>query len=437
MMNTKKRFLSSLAVVLALAVVVGGSAFMIQMNSQATAEGTLLAGTVNTAVSSPFTAAVELVKGSVVGVNNYQKTSSYNNGFYFGFGDFGFGNGNGRGNNNEDSGREVLYSSGSGVVIASGYVLTNYHVVDSATSLEVAVNDQNYTAELVGSDPNLDIAILKVDKLALPAVTLGDSDQLHVGDWAICIGNPLSFTGTTTVGVVSALDRQITDTSYDRYGRRVKNTYSMIQTDAAINAGNSGGGMFNIAGELVGVPTMKYSGSAYSSSSSVEGIGMSIPINSCKPLIDEVLGNVTADAAAAKDDEPAASAPQVTSKPRIGVSVYDMNASTYGAVAYGILPTGAYVGKIEAGSPAEAAGIKVGDIIVDVDDEVITSGEQMASLLQAKQAGDTVKIKLYRVEGLADIVDGKTEIQQYSDIPDGEYIDLTVELKIFDDAVVQ
>ena len=416
-----KKIFGYIAMTLVLAMVVTASTALIRMNSNATAEPVTLSQSA-TVVQSPFTEPVQKVKDSVVGVDNYGMVSRSGGGMYgFGFG-FGFGGGGGQ-QPDQDSAREVLQGSGSGVVIATGYVVTNYHVVDGNTRLEVTAGDNTFPATVVASDENLDVAVLKVEGLDLTPVTLGDSDALNVGDWAICIGNPLSFTGTTTVGVISALGREIKDTSRDAYGRRTEYVNEMIQTDAAINAGNSGGGMFNVAGELVGIPSRKISSSFYSSSS-VEGIGMAIPINAVKPLLEGALsGQISGNVTSGQNQD--ANAPITSAgKPRIGVSVADMNSSNY-AVASGILPTGAYVTEVESGSPAEKAGLKEGDIIVDVDDTVITSTQQMVSILQAKEAGQTVAVKIYRVEGLP-------SIENYEDIPEGEYIDLTIELAILD-----
>ncbi len=415
MRNTsKKNLFGYIAITLVLAMAVASSVSLSQMNATAGAEAVTVSENA-TVVTSPFTEAVQKVRGSVVGVNNYTK---YSRGNYYGF---GYGYGYGRGDDDSSS-REVLQGSGSGVVVAKGYVLTNYHVVEDATSLEVTSGENVYPAQLMGTDEAKDIAVLKVEGLELEPVVLGDSDVLNVGDWAICIGNPLSFTGTTTVGVISALNREVKSSATDAYGKRTTNT--MIQTDAAINAGNSGGGMFNVAGELIGIPSMKYTGSAYTGSS-VEGIGMAIPINEAKTLINDVLngkGNVSADNSV--DNASSSAGIAAGNGPRIGVTVSNMNTGNY-AVANGILPTGAYVTVVEPGSPAEKAGLQKGDIIVEVNGTVITTTTQMINILQAKQAGDSVAIKIYRVEGL-------DEIQNYDDIPDGEYMDLTVELAMLD-----
>lgn len=415
--SMKKNLFAYVAITLVLSMVIVTGAVLKQ---PATAGAEAVTVTENaTVVTSPFTAAVQKVHDSVVGVNNYTTYTTRNNYSYgFGFG-YGYGNGSDNGISGGQS-RQVLQGSGSGVVVAKGYVLTNYHVVEDASTLEVTTDDKVYPAQLMGIDESKDIAVMYVDGLDLEPVVLGDSDQLQVGDWAICIGNPLSFTGTTTVGVISALNRSVSGNSTDAYGKRTTNT--MIQTDAAINSGNSGGGMFNVAGELIGIPSMKYTGSAYSSTS-VEGIGMAIPINEAKDLINDVLagkGNVQST------PDTSSSSVSSSSRPRLGVTVQNVNSSNY-AVANGLLPVGAYVAEVEAGSPAENAGIQVGDIIVDVDDNVIKSITDLTNYLAGKAENDQVEVKVYRVEG------GLNNVEDYQNMPDGEYIDLTVTLAILDD----
>lgn len=408
--HSGKNFYAFTSAALALVLMVVASVALFNHDSTAGAEAVTLTENA-TVVTSPFTEAVEKVRDSVVGVNNYTTYRSS----YYGFG-FGYGRGD-----YADSSREVLQGSGSGVVVADGYVLTNYHVVEDATTLEVTSGDKVYPAELKGTDEAKDIAVLYVEDLDIEPVVLGDSDQLSVGDWAICIGNPLSFTGTTTVGVISALNREITSDSTDEYGKRAVNT--MIQTDAAINAGNSGGGMFNVAGELIGIPSMKYTGSMFTGST-VEGIGMAIPINEAKELINDVLagnGNVESASGTTQSSQSISTG----DTPRIGVSVSNLNPNSY-AVAYNLIPNGAYVVEVESGSPAEQAGMLVDDIVVSVDGTRISSKEEMTSILQSKQAGDTVILKVYRVEG------GLSSYDDQTSLPDGEYIDLTVELAILD-----
>ena len=415
-------------VAIALVCVMLGSALTLTLNPAAQAENTAAPTTV--VVESPFTAAIAKVHGSVVGINNYQ-TVRYSTGGrnYFGFG-YGYGNGNG-----QSKTQEVLASTGSAVVIGPDYVLTNYHVVEDATKLEVSVipagaeEAVTYAASLVASDENLDIAILYAPGLGIEPVTLGDSDSLQVGDWTICIGNPLGeqFSGTVTVGIVSALNRAVSSTSYDKYGRRETITNAMIQTDAAINAGNSGGGMFNVNGELMGIPTLKYTGSAYSGST-VEGIGMCIPINAAKPLIEDVLSGKIKTVAPDESSSASASS-DLTGKPRMGITVSDINQSS-SLITSGTLPKGVYVNEVDADGPAAKGGMQPGDIIVDVDDTVITTFSQMSGIISSKSAGDVIKVKVYRVEGLDDLLND--ENATLDDIPEGQYVDMEITLAVVD-----
>jgi len=424
MSNRIRRMLGCIA--LALSCLMIGSAMTATLSPIASAEATQNVTTV--IHTSPFTAAIANVRDSVVGVSNYQTVTygNYGNGFgsfYFGFG-YGYGD---RGGQQEPEKREELASTGSGVVIGEGFVLTNYHVVEDATALKVTVTDDagettEYAASLVAYDENLDAAIIYAPECTLPAVTLGDSDSMLVGDWAICIGNPLGFTKTTTVGIVSALNRAVESETYDKYGRKETISNAMIQVDAAINSGNSGGGMFSVTGELMGIPTLKYTGSYYSGST-VEGIGMCIPINAVKPLIDDVLsGRIQAIAPEKKSSADNADNTSLVGRPRLGVSIADVNTSSRAAML-GQIPDGVFITEVEADGPAAKAGLIAGDIIVDVDDTVITSASQLQGLIAQHAAGDTLKVKVYRVEGILDLTANQ-------DAPKGEYVDVEVTLEV-------
>ncbi len=433
MKTNRKNTLGIIALAVACVMLGSGLTLGLTSTSAAQAENTVV-------VTSPFTAAIADVKDSVVGVNNYQTVRYSNNyGNWGSWGDFfGFGRGfggygdYGNGGNQQPSTQEVLAGTGSGVVIADGYVLTNNHVVDGASSLKIAVlAEDNSTKEidgvLVTSDANLDIAIIYAPELDIKPVVLGDSDTLTVGDWAICIGNPLgnNFYGTVTTGIVSALNRAVSSSSYDRYGRKETTTNTMIQTDAAINNGNSGGGMFNVNGELMGIPTMKYSGSAFSGAS-IEGIGMCIPINAAKPLINDVLSGKVATPEVASDmqsGDNASANNTLVGKPRLGVTVTSMNTNST-AILSGALPNGVYVTAVDPNGPADKAGMQADDIIVDVDGTVITGVTQMTSIIAEHKEGDVLNIKVYRVPGLAEAKDT---------IPDGEYVDLQVTLAVVDE----
>lgn len=417
-LNWRKHGIGYLAIALVITMV--GFAAFNSFGAKAESGTTDTANTV--VITSPFTEAIKEVKSSVVGVSNYQMVR-YSTGGSWSWG-FGYDRG-------ESTTQEVEAATGSGVVIAEDTVLTNFHVVEDASSLKITTGDNEFDATLLAYDENLDVAILKADGLNLPAVTLGDSDTLQVGDWAICIGNPLGeqLAGTTTVGIVSALNREVSSTTTDKYGLRGTVTNTMIQVDAAINSGNSGGGMFSVNGELMGIPTLKYTGSAFSGKT-VEGIGMCIPINAAKPLIEDVLnGKVTGNATAGASTNASGNTDLLNGKPRMGITITGINTSS-AAVRSGQLPNGVYVTEVEEGSPAAEAGMQAADIIVDADNTVITSTSQLQEIIAEKNAGDTVEIKVYRVPGLADLTDA-------DEIPEGEYITMTVTLEVVDSSVQQ
>ncbi len=416
-MNSKFRKLIG-CIALAMSCVMIGSAMNIALDASAES-------TVTTVVhTSPFTAAIQQVRDSVVGVSNYQEVTYGNYGS--GFGGFYFGFGYGSRGGEEPETREELASTGSGVVIGDGFVLTNYHVVEDASSLKATVTDDagettEYAASLVAYDEVVDVAILYAPDLDLPAVELGDSDTLLQGDWAICIGNPLGFTKTTTVGVVSALGRGIESQTYDKYGRRETITNAMIQVDAAINSGNSGGGMFSVDGKLMGIPTLKYTGSMFSGAT-VEGIGLCIPINTVKPLIQQVLSGEIKAIAPEKDKDEIETTNDLKGKPRLGVSIANVNTSSR-AARLGQIPDGVFITEVESGSPAEKAGILVGDIVVDVNNHVITDTQELIDIVGQYGVGDTLQVKVYRAEGLL-------SKSANEDAPEGTYIDLEVTLDI-------
>ncbi len=259
-------------------------------------------------------------------------------------------------------------SSGSGFVISQdGYVVTNFHVVEGASSVNVVLFDgKTYPAALVGYDSTNDIALLKVEATGLSAVTLGSSDDLIVGDQVVAIGNPLGeLTSTLTVGYVSAKERTVSTDG---------TVINMIQTDAAINSGNSGGPLFNMKGEVVGITTAKFSG-ASSSGATIEGIGFAIPIDDVLEELSEL-----------KEFGYIKSA-------YLGVMVQNMDASVAGI--YG-LPVGAYVVGVEEGFSAHRAGIREKDIIVAVGDEEITSITDLTRALRGYEPGDKAKLTIYR-----------------------------------------
>ncbi len=259
-------------------------------------------------------------------------------------------------------------ASGTGFILSEdGYVLTNYHVVKDGTTLTVSTSDgTKYPAQLVGyENVTCDVALLKIDASGLPTVKVGDSDQLQVGEQVCTIGNPLGeLTYTLTVGYVSAKQRAInTDGS----------PINMLQTDAAINSGNSGGPLFDAAGNVVGIVTAKYSGET-TSGASMEGLGFAIPINDVMAILDDL-----------------EQYGYVTNRAYLGVQVGD-SAAVQGAN----LPAGAYIGQVVDGFCAQKAGIQQGDVIVGLGDTVISSYEELVTALQHYKAGDTTTVTVFR-----------------------------------------
>lgn len=254
-------------------------------------------------------------------------------------------------------------ATGSGFIITEdGYIVTNSHVIEDADKVEVMIpgDDEYIDAEIVGSDSSTDMAVLKVDRSGLPFVTLGDSSKLQVGELAVAIGNPFGeLAGTVTVGVISALDREITIGGSDYY---------LLQTDASINSGNSGGPLVNSYGEVIGITNAKVSEG--------EGIGFAIPVNSIKEVIEELVMNG-----------------YVTGRPLIGVSVVTVDEET--ADAYGF-PIGAFVREVSEGGAADEAGIRYGDIIIAIDGETITTADEVAAIRNSFDVGDEVIFTIYR-----------------------------------------
>ena len=264
---------------------------------------------------------------------------------------------------------QVESGAGSGVIISSdGYILTCAHVVDGASTITVTIGDKDYTATLVGEDTTSDIAVIKIDADGLTPATVGNSDSLKVGQSVMAVGNPLGeLGGTVTGGMISALNRSVTI-----QGSSSVNTMSLIQMDASVSPGNSGGGLFNMNGELVGIVNAK------SSSSDAEGLGFAIPINDAIKVAQELLENG-----------------YVTGRPYLGITYLAVEdaqtAAQLGVNAYGV-----YVVEVVKGGPAEKAGLQAGDRIVSVDGTEIASKDDLGTLMQKHAAGDTLSITIAR-----------------------------------------
>lgn len=259
-------------------------------------------------------------------------------------------------------------ASGSGFVLSDdGYIITNYHVVKSSDSITVSLYDgTGYEATLIGYDESNDIAVLKVEAEGLSPVILGDSDNINVGDSVVAIGNPLGeLTFSLTAGAVSAMDREITMSSGV--------TMNLIQTDCAINSGNSGGALFNLYGEVIGVTNAKYSGNS-NSGATIDNIGFAIPMNSIRGIVESIIEN------------------GYISKPYIGISVTDVSEETQ---KYG-LPQGAAIHAVAEGSPAEKAGLQENDIIIKANQTEITGRRKLVEIVGNMAVGDVLSLQVYR-----------------------------------------
>ena len=259
-------------------------------------------------------------------------------------------------------------SSGSGMIIsADGYILTNNHVVEGAEKLTVTMtNGEEYEATLIGADSDNDVALIKIEGEDFPTVSIGDSDNIQVGNQVCAIGNPLGeLTNTLTVGYVSALDREINEDGIP---------INMFQTDCAINSGNSGGPIFDMNGNVIGITTAKYSSSS-SYSASIEGIGFCIPINDAMSIVSDLLqyGYV---------------------KGRVSMGIMCQAISST-VTQYYNLPAGIYVSSVEPGSAAENAGIKEGDIICAIDGIEVASVTELKVKLKDYKPGDTATLTVY------------------------------------------
>lgn len=271
--------------------------------------------------------------------------------------------------------KSTATAAGSGIIISEdGYILTNNHIVNSSSTSyyyelgkanKVTVtlyNDSTkYDATIVGTDSQTDLAVIKIEKNVLKAAELGDSDAVQVGEFAMAIGNPLGLADSVTAGIVSAVNREVSDQD--------GNSYVAIQTDASINSGNSGGALVNSKGQVIGVNTLKLSGTG------VEGVGFAIPINSTKEIYEQLIQY------------------NKVKRPYIGIDGYDLDEQT---AENNNLVVGIYIKTIEDFSAGEKAGLKIGDVIVEVDGTKVTKMDELNAIKNQKQIGDTLKLKVFR-----------------------------------------
>ena len=263
-------------------------------------------------------------------------------------------------------GQQVVSGAGSGVIFtADGYIITNNHVIEGAQQIKVKLSDDTeYTAKLIGTDSQSDIAVLKIDATGLTPAVLGDSDSVQVGELSIAVGNPLgTLSNTATDGIISGLDREVTVQG---------NTMRLMQTSAAVSPGNSGGGLFNANGELVGIVNAKSTGEY------AEGLGFAIPINTAKQVAQDLIENG-----------------YVTGRPALGITVISIS-DAQTAMQYGVSSFGVYVQSVTSGSGADKAGMKVGDRIVSVGSQLVESTSDVTNALKDLNAGDVVEVQVDR-----------------------------------------
>jgi serine protease Do len=267
--------------------------------------------------------------------------------------------------------QQPIRGEGSGFIVSpDGYILTNAHVVENADEVTVKTTDRReYTAKVVGVDEQTDVAVLKIDAKNLPTVQIGDPDKLRPGEWVVAIGSPFGFENSVTAGIVSATSRAMPGGNYTPF----------IQTDVAVNPGNSGGPLFNMNGEVVGINSQ-----IYSRTGGYMGVSFAIPINVASTVKDQLIktGHVT--------------------RSRIGVGIQDVTAQL--AESFGLdRPRGALVGQVEDDGPGAKAGIKAGDVILKVDGDTIETSSQVPVLVAGKKPGSAVSIEVWRNGGTKEL----------------------------------
>ena len=276
----------------------------------------------------------------------------------------------------------VTNGAGSGVIYSEdGFVLTNNHVIDGATSIKVTMHSgDTYKASLVATDAQTDIAVLKIKADNLDPVELGSSESLSVGDLAVAIGNPLgTLAGTATDGIVSGLEREITLSG---------KSMTLLQISASVNPGNSGGGVFDAHGDLIGLVVAKSSGS------DVEGLGFAIPVDTVKKVADSLIEKG-----------------YVEGRPAAGITIVDLT-SAQDAMQYGVKVTGVYIDEV-TGDNAKKAGLKAGDLIYMIDDEKVTDSDMLVRQIQKHKVGDKVTFTVVRNDKMIDI---EVELQDSNDV---------------------
>ncbi|MCD8218781.1 MAG: trypsin-like peptidase domain-containing protein [Ruminococcus sp.] len=321
--------------------------------------------------SLSVTEIVEKVAPSVVGVTATYTAAATSDNSYGSFFGYGYDNGN--------NGTTEATSVGTGIIMSEdGYIITNAHVIyddeygyGEATAVQVQMSDEEttYDAVITAYDQEADLAMLKIEADGLTAAEFGDSSNCQVGEMVVAIGNPLGleFQNTVTCGIISALNRKVTIND---------NTMTLIQTDTAINSGNSGGPLINSSGQVIGINSAKMSSSYSTSSASIEGIGFAIPMTEAKEIIDDLINYG-----------------YVTGRPQLGITCQDVSEAV--SQAYNI-PVGVYIISVTDGGAADQAGLQAMDVITGIQGEEITTTEELNAIKNEYSAGDTVTLTVVR-----------------------------------------
>lgn len=322
--------------------------------------------------NTDFTAASAISTPSVVYITTVSANQNSNNWFDWYF--------NGSGNN-------FVAGSGSGVIFSKdGYIITNNHVIQRAEKIEVVHNKTTYQAKIIGTDPSSDIAVLKIEAENLPAITIGNSSLVKIGEWVLAVGNPFNLTSTVTAGIVSAKGRNINVVN-SRFPIE-----SFIQTDAAINPGNSGGALVNTKGELIGINT-----AILSQTGSYTGYGFSVPVDIVKKVVSDIIKY------------------SVVQKAFIGAEVNEINSSVAQQLNLSSLE-GTYITYLQKGGAAEKAGLLKNDILLKLDEKVIESRSDFDEYIAYKSPGDKIKITYKRNNSLKETYVTLTNEEGTSDI---------------------
>lgn len=312
--------------------------------------------TTASAIATPAVVHIKSVSAGTASRDNSRKGGSDAFGFPFDFFD------------NFDMRRGPSQSAGSGVIISNdGYIVTNNHVIDDAEKLEVTLADnRTYTGSVIGSDPSTDLALIKIDAKDLPNLKFGDSDKLLIGEWVLAVGNPFNLTSTVTAGIVSAKGRNINILD-DRF-----KIESFIQTDAAVNPGNSGGALINTGGELIGINT-----AIASQTGSYAGYAFAVPANIVRKVVDDLLQFGTVQ------------------RGFLGVSIQDVNANLAKEEDLSV-SRGVYVSGVNDNSAAQEAGMKEGDVIIKVEEQTVNTASELQEQVGRHRPGDKLKLTVLR-----------------------------------------